>query len=333
MVRGKEDVKSEILRYVKKNKDIINVISYFYNTSTIFLEAINYCINNDKSVVYIINQEKENVEILKCLDSKKYIFLNDNIDEDTGKINFCDYNRAIYLEEKYDLIIFDELGYMPTLSKKNIKNLLAKLSKNRSTVISYSIEPIFEKATSIYFPVNKYNTPLIEPRVITTKINMEEDLPLVAYDYLNWTIATDKKTIIYVPDSKQVINVFSYMDKLREKLTKDIFYYIKGKKDKSYVKSFITSKTGILITNDYDEFDDGTLNNINIMVFFADDTKFNYKNLVYLVSKIERAKSTQRKEIIFICKDENEEIEKAKNIMRALNKKGWEDGFLRLSNL
>ncbi|WP_010293767.1 hypothetical protein [Clostridium senegalense] len=333
MIKGKEYVIKEVLKYVKNNTDIINVISYFYNTATIFLDAINYCISNNKSVLYIVNEEKENIELISYLENNDYVYLDEKTDEDSSKVNFCDYNRALYLDKKYDLVIFDELGYMPFQSKKNIKNILSKAVKSRGTIISYSIEPIFDRALSIYFPLNKYNTPLIEPRVITTKIDMEEDLPLVAYEYISWTIATEKKTIIYVPSNDKVISVYLYMDKLREKLTKDVFYFIKEKKDKSSIKAFLKSKTGILITDDYDEFHNEKLTDINIMVFFADDKKFNYKNLVYLVSKIERAKSLMRKEIIFICKDENEDIEKAKSIMRNLNKKGWEEGFIRLQNI
>lgn len=330
LTRGKESVSKEILENVKEKIDRVNVVSYFYNTSIIFLSSIKYCIKNGKSVLYITNEEKNRIEILKYLENKQYVYLDGNSKEIRGKLNVADYNRSLYLDYKYDLVIYDELGYMPSQNGKNIELILLKLVDQFGTAIAYSVEEVFEKADTIYFPYNEKNVPIIEPRVISTKINMKNDLPLVAYDYLIWSVQSNKKTIIYVPDSVRVINVYQYIYEIRDKITTDIFYYINGKKDKSSIKKFLESQNGIIITNDYHESYDEELDNLNVMIFFADDYFFNYKKLIYITSKVERIKSNFKKEVIFLCKDESKDIEKAKSIMRKLNKKGWEEGFLKL---
>ncbi|MGG7164572.1 hypothetical protein [Clostridium ihumii] len=330
ITRGKESVSKDILENVKEKVDRVNIVSYFYNTSIIFLDSIKYCIENGKSVLYITNEKQDRIEILKYLEKKNYIYLDDNGKEVRGKLNLADYNRSLYLEYKYDLVIYDELGYMPSQNGRSIELILLKLVSQFGTAISYSVESVFEKADTIYFPYNEKNIPLIEPRVISTKINMKNDLPLVAYDYLIWSVQSNKKTIIYVPDSVRVINVYRYIYEIRDKIITDIFYYINGKKDKSSIKKFLESQNGIIITNDYHESYDDELDNLNVMVFFADDYFFNYKKLIYITSKVERIRSNFKKEVIFLCKEETKDIEKAKSIMRNLNKKGWEDGFLKL---
>lgn len=329
MIRGIEEVKKDILNYCKKKYDRINVISYFYNTSVLFLDIIYYYLNNNKSVLYITNAPYDNIEILKIIDKEKYVYIEDGIKENPNKINFCNYNNSLYTKTKYDLVIFDELSYIPAQSKKEMSRTMIENCKDNGTIIAYSIEPIFQRAKDIYFPSNKTRTPIIEPRIITTKINMNEDLPLVAYDYLMWSVQLKKRTIIYVPNEEKVINVYEYMNKLKDKITKNIFYFIKNKKDKSNIEKFLNSNDGILITDDYNEFQYKGLKNINIMVFFAEDKVFDYKSLVYIVSKEEIIKCYDKKEVIFLCKDENKHIDKARKIMRQLNKKGWEEGFLK----
>jgi len=328
MFRGKEEVSQDILRYCRNKHDRLNVISYFYNTATIFLTTIFYYLNNNKSIVYITNEVEDKIEILNYINKEKYVYLKDSSQEVKGKMIICNYNRALYLGNRYDLIIFDDLGYMPLQDKKSIERILIRLCSDSGIAISYSIEPVFLKDDNIYFPMNKNKTPLIEPRVITTRININEDLPLAAYEYLTWAISLNRRTIIYVPDKIKVLNIYSYMDKLKRKLTENIYYHIKDKKDKTYIKKFLSSNNSILITDDYDEFHED-LNNINVMVFFADDKIYDYKTLVYITSKVERAGSLERGEVIFLCKEETQDIHKAKFIMRELNRKAWEEGFLK----
>ena len=65
ITRGKESVSKDILENVKEKVDRVNIVSYFYNTSIIFLDSIKYCIENGKSVLYITNEKQDRIEILK----------------------------------------------------------------------------------------------------------------------------------------------------------------------------------------------------------------------------------------------------------------------------
>ena len=57
----------------------------------------------------------------------------------------------------------------------------------------------------MFQPLKIIKLPIIEPRVITrTRINLNIDIPLVVFDYLNWSIMSNRKVIIFfTPDEKK----------------------------------------------------------------------------------------------------------------------------------
>ena len=60
------------------------------------------------------------------------------------------------------------------------------------------------------------------------------------------------------------------------------------------------------------------------MVFFADNSQYNYKNLVHFCGKVGRGESIKRAEVIFLSNSISKDMEAAKNITRSFNKEAWE---------
>ncbi|MEG0771860.1 hypothetical protein [Clostridium sp.] len=331
-IATKDNIDEKLLRCFREKINKVNVISFFYNTPEIFKKVTSYALAQRKTVLYITNELERSISFVEMIkkDELGYNYIGDNHDYiSKGKINICSHNRAFYLGEKFDLVIYDDINCMPLYNRESIKRLMEACCKNYGTMIAYSIESVFQEEISLFHYIDNGGKPLVEPRIINTRLNVNEDLPLVVYDYLSWSMMSNKKVIIYVPDEEKVENIYNYLENFKDKLTKNIFTYKKDDKDKKSLTKFFAKGKGIIITNSFNE-EEVDLSGVNVMIFFADDEAFDYKKLTYLSSRASRSNSTDREEVIFLSKDINEDMENSKEILRELNKRAWEEGLLRL---
>ncbi len=323
-------IEERILETIKKKLNSINIISSLNNKTPIFDEGIKWCLKEKKKILYIIDADREAVDILGILSGFIINYIDDkNTRVYADKINVCNHNRGLYLDEKFDVVIYDEINCRPRYSRESIIKVMNCCSNSYGTMIGYSVEPIFDNDLTMYNFKKSKETPIVEPRIITTRMNLEQEIPMVVYEYLEWSIKTNRKVIIYVPDNEKVDGVFNYLYHIKDKLTRNIFKKKIGKFDRKDVSRFILSEYGILITDDFNE-SYGGIHPLNIMVFFADSIDFNYKDLVYISNKVNRISMEEREEVIFLCKSETEHMDKCREILRELNKKAWEEGVLKL---
>lgn len=327
---SKKSIEDTILDGAKKKMHKINIISALNNKKQIFNKVFNWCFKESKKILYIINTDIEEVKILGFINKN---FINSIEGENdiayTGKVNICTHSRALYLKEKFDFIIYDEINSRPIYSNESINKLMEYLCNNYGTMISYSMEPIFHNELILYNLRKDKQVPIAEPRVMVTRVNIEEEIPMSVYEYLEWSINTNKKVLIYTPDDEKTHKVYNYLSNIDHKLTKNIFKDTTGDSDKKELSKFLLAEYGILVTNSYNENYYG-VHPLNIMIFFADNDNFNYKDLVYISSKINRRSMAEREEVIFLCNSETEDMDRCKNILRELNKRAWEEGVLKL---
>lgn len=331
-ITTKENIDEKLISHFKSKVSSINVVSFFYNTPEIFKKIIFYALSQNKTVLYITNESENHVFLASILKSQgiKCNYLGYKLQQILKQgLNIINHNQALYLEEKFDLVIYDDINSMPVHGKESIRKLLESCCKGYGTMIAYSIEPVFYNEVTLFQCPNNNGKPLVEPRIINTRVNVNDDLPQVVYDYLNWSILSDKKVVIYVPDNEKVENIYNYLIRFRNKLTRNIFNYKSDEKHNRSMLKFLAKAKGIMITNSF-ENGDVDLTGINVMVFFAEHKIFDYKRLVYLSSRASRSKSLDRGEVIFLSNELSEDMDNAKEILRELNKKAWEAGFLRL---
>lgn len=332
VVVTKEGIEDKLLNHLRKKVEKINVVSFFYNTPRIFQKVISYALAHKKTVLYITNELRDNISLVNHFTREGYKFNYINYEFEgvsKDKINICTHNRALYLREKFDLIIYDDINSIPIHQKESIIRLLENLCNSYGTIITYSIESIFEDNITLFHPISNNGRPLIEPRIINTRINVNEDLPLVVYDYISWSIFSGKKVIIYVPDDEKVENISNYLLNFKDQLTKNIYIYKRTQKNKNVIEKFKVSVKGIIITDCFEQ-EEMELQEVNVMVFFADNELFDYKKLVYLTSRANKCLSESREEVIFLSNETSEEMDKAKDILRELNRRAWEEGFLNI---
>lgn len=322
---SKKSAEDKILESFIKSVHKINVISPLNNKSSVFNKVLECAIREGKKVLYIINKDKETLDLSKNVVN----YIDSPVDKiNKYKINMCNYNIALYIEEKFDLIIYDEINSRPMYSNESICKLMNSLCSSYGTMISYSVESIFKNGLTIYNLKEDFRTPIAEPRFITTRINLEEEIPNGVYEYLKWSINSNNKIIIYVPDKDKVDKVYKNLNEIKSKLTVNLFRRRSDDPGRKRLIKFLLAEEGILITDDFSEEYIG-LKAVNIMVFFADSNTFNYKDLVYISSRVNRILKNTKEEVIFISNNETDNMDRCRSILRELNKKAWEEGFFK----
>ncbi|WP_291636374.1 hypothetical protein [Clostridium sp.] len=332
--KEKDEISKEILRRSLNGKKRIDVLSVFYNSSDLFLETIIAYANDNKKILYITNESQHRVDIIyfinKFTNLGEYVCSPEtNYISENECLHICNHENALKLEEKFDLVIYNDIRSFPKYNKQQIKKILSKTSKVAGAAIAYSVENVLSEGAQIIFPFKNNKMPIIEPRIITTRINLNIDIPLVVYEYLNWSIISNRKVIIFTPDAEKATAVFEYLSNFKEKLSENIFLFISKKSDVDIPIKFMNKDKGIIVTNDFEE-SYLEFHAVDVIVYFADNIKFNHKQLLYLSSKVGRHESMQRGEAIFLANVETMEMDKAKNIARKFNKKAWEKGLLNI---
>lgn len=322
---SKQSVEDKILSNFMKKVHKINVVSPLNNRAAIFNKTIQFAIKEEKKVLYIINKEKEAIDLSR--DLVNYIEMSTG-EVKNGKINICSHNIALYLEEKFDLVIYDEVNSRPIYTKESIIKLLNNISSKYGTVITYSMEVIFRNSMIIYNFKSDLECPIAEPRFISTRVKLEEGIPNCVYEYLKWSMNSNNKVIIYVPHKEQVDKIYKALKEIKESLTSNIYRVKSDESGRKRFIRFLLAEEGVLVTDNFNEEHIG-IKPVNIMVFFADSDIFTYKDLVYISSRVNRVLKNTKEEVMFICNTETDNMDKCRSILRELNKKAWEQGYFR----
>jgi len=334
LIKEKDEISKEILRCILNGKKRIDVISAFYNSSDIFLETIVTYVNDKKNVLYITNEDQ------RCIDIVNFINKFSNLGQYTYSAEtnnsilnehlfICNHENALKLQKKFDLVIYNDIRSFPKYNKQQIKKILLKTCKAQGTAIAYCVENVLSAENAIMFPLKNTNIPIIEPRIITTRINLSMDIPLVVYEYINWSIISNRKVIIFTPDEEKAKAVYEYLSNFKKKLSENIFLFLSTKSDLSVKVKFMNKDNGIMVTNDFEETY-LEFHCVDVIVYFADNIKFNHKQLLCLSSKVGRYENVQRGEAIFLANVETVQMDKAKSIARKFNEKAWERGLLNI---
>jgi late competence protein required for DNA uptake (superfamily II DNA/RNA helicase) len=329
-----EKITHELLNWLAGRERILNIISIPYNSARIFVQVILKTTYENKKILYITEENEQDIDLVDCIKKltayRDYSYLRKNkgFVKNPAGLQICNHRMALELHNKYDLVVYDDICNFSKYSKCEIFELLQSFYNNGSRIICRSIETIFQEAKTIDIPINDYRTPLTEPRIITTRIDVNKDIPYVAYEYLIWSIKSDRKVIIYVPDKEKAENVYNYLMNLRESLHNNIMYF-RSSSDLKLLQNFIKNKKGIIIMDCVTGLD-LDFRDADIMVYFADDRVFDYKKLIYFCGKVGRDSGFGNGEVIFLARETTKDMEIAKDIARSFNKQAWELGLLNI---
>ncbi|MCY6369802.1 hypothetical protein [Clostridium ganghwense] len=326
----KKKISEQIVAWSSSREKYLNVISPPYNSSEIFLNIILNYVYRNKKVLYITDENSIHIEIIEKIKRKskfrRYTYVKEKSNYNDALLIISKHDMLSKLDDKFDLVIYDDIKSFSSRTNYEIIEAMVSKAKDNAKVISYCIEKTFKNKREILLPVRGNSYPVIEPKFIGTRININKDIPYVAYEYLEWSIKTNQKVMVYVPNEEKVKKVYQYLSVYCSKINRNIISFIKNKNEEKVLYNFMKMKQGIMVTNDF-HFD---IKNVNVMVFFADDKLFDYKKLVYLCGKVGRSGKSRRGEVVFLGKYETEDMDKAKNITRHFNKEAWEMNLLKI---
>lgn len=322
---------SKISKWYNKQSKILSIITNPYNTSLIFLNIIKSLIKEKSKILYVWNGDGYNRELIESLKkdglSFKYSYMEEK--EVNDNLVFVNFKNIRNIKGCYDLCIIDDISKYSTFSKEEIREYIEYLYIYSKRIISYSIEKIINMGTSFNISDLIRRKVFIEPRIITTRVKLDEDMPYTLYDYLMWFKSNNRKVIIYAPNEEKINKIFNYYtNELKIKDIK-IIKFLKNNtvKDIEYIYK-IKNKSVFIITNNIREYSKGE-SDIDIVALFADESFYNYKKIIYFCADVgKNIKNKNIGEVLLVGKDISEDMDLAKDMTRGYNKNIWERGLL-----
>lgn len=323
---------SKINKWYNKQTKILNIITNPYNTTLIFLNIIKLLIEENKKILYVWNGEKCNEEILRELKKEKSSFkysCNKELDGSEDLV-FINSKNIKNIRNYYDICIIDDISVYSTISKEEIRSGLEYLYIYAKRIISYSVDKVINMGTSFEIGDLIRKKVFVEPRIITTRVKLDEDIPYTLYDYLMWFKNNKRKVIIYVPTEDRINKVYNYYTKEIKIKDVNVIKLLKEDSTREIDSTYINkNKSTFIITNYIREYSIKT-EGIDIVVLFADEAFYNYKKILYFCADV--GNNTNDKsigEVLLVARDISKDMDLAKDITRRYNKNIWENGLLK----
>jgi len=314
-----------IALWYKKNVKSLTILTSPYNSTLIFGEIILDVIKQEKKVLYIWGRDGENKELVESIKKVKKTLTYCHIERGEGNshINFIHYNDISKAKGKYELVIFDDISNNSLLTKKSLREKYQFSCSFGEWVILYSIDDIAPLGDTLEIIPMYVNKPFVEPRIITTRIDLKKDIPYSLYDYLKWFRDEKKRVVLFVPDAERLSLVYEYY---KSKLNMEgvRIMLISKTDDKKAKRCCLKIKDkAIFIITDYMEvsLEDSKIE--EVIILFADDNNYSYKKLMYICGNIGRINNTLP-EVLFVSKEITEDMDKVKDMAREFNKMIWE---------
>lgn len=315
----------KIAQWYKKNVKCLTIITAPYNSTLIFVDIILDVIKEGKKILYIWGIDRENKELVEGIKKTKktVTYGHLKIGEGNSDINFVHYNDVSKVKGKYGLVIFDDISNNSLLTQKNLREKYQFSCSLGERGILYSIDDISPSGDSFELIPMHVNKPFVEPRFITTRIDLKRDIPYSLYDYLKWFRDQKKRVVLFVPDAEKLALVYEYY---KSKLNMEgVRIMLISKSDDKKARKCclkIKDKAIFIITDNMEvSLEDSKIE--EAIVLFADDKNYSYKKLMYICGDIGRINKTLP-EVLFVSKDITESMDKVKNMGREFNKMIWE---------
>lgn len=321
---------TKINQWYKRQSKILTVTTSPYNTTLIYTTVIADVIRQEGKILYIWGNEVENKELINNIKLKNnninYGFLKSG--EADLNITFTSFKNVIKITGNYDLCIIDDISILSLMSKDNIIEVLEGLYLYSKRIIIYSIEKVVSMGEKLEISSVVPKRPFVEPRIINTRINLEEDMPYDLYDYLKWFKENKRIVIIYVPTDEKIKKVYDYYNNVLKVNKVKLITLSRDESTKKVEKAInIKDRAIFIITNYYGEYVHN-IKNLDIIMLFAENRFYSYKKILYLCA--EAGKDNEKSgEVLMISKEVSKNMDIAKSIARDFNKKIWEKGLLR----
>ena len=321
--------KEEIIDwYVNSPDKSLNIKTVPYRGVEPILDLTAMVLQKKGKVLYITGEDKEKVLLVEELRKQGLdsfsLHQEYEIQEDQDLV-VCDYYQALRITKQYDLVIYDDINSFPVHKKPEMQQLIGLIYPKCIKVIAYSFDTVFFGVEVIDVPLSARSGFVSEPRILETRLNLEEFIPTSVYEYLLWFVI-EKKKVLFITDNKKVKRKVSrFLMKIDENLEKCIYDVDEiGTKVMVELSKDMT-QPHIFITDDLDDYLE-VPNNLEIIIHGADSSRYSYRELIFFCLRSGYFNELNG-EVILLCQTVTRDIEKTRDMARYFNKILWEEGF------
>lgn len=327
----------ELLDFKSSKINFLNVVSLPYNTTDIFIELVLDVINSQKKVLYITNENNIEINFCKIIQrvagSVRCAYFDATSDEDDLKADlvFTNHRNAIKIGRVFDLIIYDDLSSYSPYNKFEILGLLSRCVKDYNTkIIAYSYSRIFNIENEINIPAYQSALPLVEPRIMVTRVNTNKEIPNCAFEHLEYSIFMKRRVVIFIPEMDILINTYNYLKNISTQLTDNIFMLTGEKSREALISKFKKEKKIIILTSEFEEklYCEG--GEVDYLILFNENLYHNKKKLLFICGRASDVEMDKRGEVIFLANEIDNDIDVVKSITRRFNERAWKMGLLKI---
>ena len=323
-----EDLKyacNKIDYWYKKNIKFLTIITVPFNTPCVFLNIISNIAQKNGKVLYVWGKNAENRELINIIREINSDITHSYIKKGVSNTNLVTihYDNLTKIDGQYNLVIFDDITYFSNLNGANVREGLNVCANLGERVLLYSIEKMALVGEKFELAAYNYKKPFVEPRILTTRIDLDVDIPYTLYDYLKWFKENNHKVAIYVPNKEKLNIVYDYFtNKLKISEVKIIKASSNEEIKRCERVSKYKDKAIFIITNKIEELVEYCYIDDSV-ILFSDNEKYNYKKLLYICGQIRNINS-KLPEVLLVSNVVSEDMDKVKNMAREFNKKVWE---------
>lgn len=306
---------SHILKkwYVKSNDRFINLICEPYQKLNFIESLIFDCLINNEKVLYVGKSRK--VCKSEQLNSMNFDFVN--------------FNNIFNIKKNFDLIIYDDVSLYSNKSSIECNEDLMYLKRLSKKIVICSVDKVFNNIKHIEILNNQRKTHFLEPRLITTRVNLETSMPYTLYDYIEWFIREKRILVVYVPNKFNLNKIYEYYTEdlnLENKVK-----IVKEDKKNSFLKIVNESrfkKEGVIfITDSLHEYFD-SIAECDMVIYSFEKDIVDYKKIIFACGALCKNKCNGR-EVILLSNEEGDNIETARRLARGFNKTLWRESEIR----
>ena len=163
----------KINKWYSKRTKVLTLKTRPFNAMEVFSNIINKVLQENSKILYVFcSREKE------CIKEKVnyiYEFVDEAISSKQLEYNLhcIAISEMESISENYDLVIVDDITLFSKISNEYIREFIEKIYWKSNKIIIYSSEYIFPIGEKIDLPYMLSKEPMIEPRLMSTRIRLD----------------------------------------------------------------------------------------------------------------------------------------------------------------
>ncbi len=306
----------------------INIKTVPYRGIAPFKDLVIDILEKEGRVLYITGEDKDRVLLVEELKNNDYenISVHQTLEiNEKQNVVVVDYFQALRVREEYDLIIYDDVNSFPLHQKPEMHQLISLLYPRAKKIIAYSFETVFMGMKTIEIPLAQRSGFVTEPRILETRLNLDEFVPTSVYEYLLWFVYEKKKVLFLTTNKKVKKKVARFLSKIDEAFESCIYDVDEIGTMKMEELSKDLTSAHIFISDDLDDYI-SVESNLEIVIHGADNPRYSYRELIFLCLRSGYFDDLNG-EVLMLSQTITRDMEKARDMCRHFNKVIWDEGF------